>query len=155
MIMVPHRAGCGLAVAVAVAAAVVVAWCEAQALAQAGPPASGCFVDHGAIGSGQKGRQMEHQVCELTGMCAELTRESCAAACRGLGHTLYGVEAGHQCYCDNSIANASATLDAETHCRVQCAGDSICQADPAERCGGAYEIWVGAVKGMPEPGNCT
>ena len=39
------------------------------------PQQPGCFLDKGAIGSGQKGRQMVHQVCEQTGMCSALTRE--------------------------------------------------------------------------------
>ena len=49
-----------------------------QAAPRRTPQQPGCFLDKGAIGSGQKGRQMVHQVCEQTGMCSALTRERCA-----------------------------------------------------------------------------
>lgn len=63
----------------------------------------GCFIDKGPVGSNQPQRQMSHQVCEGTGMCAALTHASCADACRAAGFSLFGVEAGHQCYCDNTL----------------------------------------------------
>ena len=70
---------------------------------------SGCFRDRGPTGSNQTahGRQMKHQVCEVTGeICSALTRERCAATCRDAGYTHFGVEAGHQCYCDSSLVRS-------------------------------------------------
>lgn len=80
----------------------------------------GCYIDKGPIGSNQPERQMSHQVCEGTGMCAALTHANCADACRAAGFALFGVEAGHQCYCDNSLKVGSVHLEI-THVRFTAA----------------------------------
>jgi hypothetical protein len=54
-------------------------------------------------------------------MCAALTHASCADACRKAGYSLFGVEAGHQCYCDNALKHASETAP-ESECNVTCTG---------------------------------
>ena len=116
----------------------------------------GCFVDTGPVGSGQKGRQMVHQVCEVSGMCSGLTRERCAQACRALNYTLFGVEAGHQCYCDNKIAHPGALLPSgSTHCNKPCSGAKRCVGAEHETCGASNQLWVEEVHGVPLPVNCT
>ena len=47
-----------------------------------------CVVDNASA------RQLPHQVCEISGGCATLSVEWCAAQCRARGFKLAGVEAG-------------------------------------------------------------
>jgi hypothetical protein len=99
---------------------------------------------------------MVHQVCERTAMCATLTREKCAVACRSLNFSLYGVEAGHQCYCDDQLAHPSRQLlpnSSSSTCHVPCIGNSQCFTN--ELCGGSDQLWVGRVADAAPPQNCS
>eukprot|EP01052_Picozoa_sp_SAG31_P048540 SAG31_NODE_10202_length_1171_cov_2.652985_1_plen_234_part_10 len=143
---------------------------------------TGCYIDVGPTGSGHDGQPlpgrqmfyqvcilsypypypypypylilMFYQVCEHTGMCTALTHESCAAACRSLNFSLYGVEAGHQCYCDDQLAHPGQLLpNNHTACRDPCAGNGHCFTN--EMCGGSFQLWVGIVADAAPPQNCS
>jgi len=75
---------------------------------------------------------MQHQQCEP---CSALSLRSCADLCHKQGYALAGVEAGHQCFCDNTLADASAKV-ADSQCNATCNGNSD------EHCGGYYRVWV-------------
>ena len=107
----------------------------------------GCFHES-AQSKGQwnaSTRQLPHQVCELSGPCATLSRGWCGAACARLNFTLAGVEAGHQCACGNALLNASAIAPASA-CNRLCTG-----TEPWARqtCGGVNTVEVFPVKSAP------
>eukprot|EP00041_Stephanoeca_diplocostata_P023605 m.582544 g.582544 ORF g.582544 m.582544 type:complete len:792 (-) comp22337_c1_seq16:1784-4159(-) len=111
------------------------------------PGVPGCYQDAGKIGNNQTGRQMTFQACEP---CVQLSQESCAAMCKAKGFLLFGVEAGHQCYCDNSIHYPEKRLSGKSTCDLSCTGvDGKCNT--GQKCGGDYQLWVGAVAAMGPP----
>lgn len=65
---------------------------------------------------------------------ATLTILACKAACVQLGFRLYGLEAGLECYCGNSVAQASIYGTAGAVC------DAPCADDPARLCGGFWTL---------------
>ena len=80
-------------------------------------------------------RQLPHQVCEVTGGCALLSVEWCAAECRKANFSLAGVEAGHQCCCGNALTDATAQAPT-SDCSSPCTGNA------SETCGGSLRLWV-------------
>jgi hypothetical protein len=81
-----------------------------------------------------------HTVCEP---CPALTGLGwCAAQCAQLNFSLAGVEAGHECVCGNSLADASQAVPA-----AQC--DSPCVSDPSASCGGIFRVLVANVSDVP------
>lgn len=98
----------------------------------------GCYEDFGAS------RQMRYQQCEP---CASLSLKWCADTCASKGYPLAGVEAGHQCFCDSEVANATAKV-ADAQC------DTACNGNDAERCGGYFRVWVynSSAPQPPDPG---
>ena len=97
-----------------------------------------CYVDTVAH------RQLTHQICEVTGLCEDLTVRVCAQECRRGGFALAGVEAGHQCACGNALTNASAVAP-----MAEC--DTKCTGNASETCGGSFRVMAYAVAGVPAP----
>jgi hypothetical protein len=91
-------------------------------------------------------RVLPHQVCESSGICSHLSRESCGNACTGLGYRLAAVEAGHQCMCGDKLAsNSSSALASQREC------DSPCTGAVGETCGGKFRAFVFEAKHRSEP----
>ena len=85
---------------------------------------------------------MKHVICEP---CPMLTLESCQESCRQGGYALAGVEAGHECVCDNVLATPSprATLS-------DC--DSPCTGNASQQCGAPWRLFVYNATGpLPPP----
>ena len=97
-----------------------------------------CYIDN------VQHRQLNHQICEISGSCTFLSIESCAQSCRALNYTYAGVEAGHQCACGNTLTNKSANVD-QSECNVPCTGNS------KQTCGGNLRVWIYKQQGVPSP----
>ncbi|KAF9484188.1 hypothetical protein BDN70DRAFT_181683 [Pholiota conissans] len=67
---------------------------------------------------------------------SNMTPATCQTLC--LGYTYAGVEAGHQCFCGNSLTNngASGAIAASSNCQTNCIGDS------SQKCGGSWYLGV-------------
>ena len=89
-------------------------------------------------------RQLDTEICEVSGGCAELTVRWCAAQCRAASFALAGVEAGHQCCCGDELTDASALAD-PSECDVPCTGNA------SETCGGSYRLYVVDASTVPPP----
>lgn len=75
----------------------------------------GCFTDsvHARVLNGQGG---------VLGDFAGQTLDKCAATCTGRGYSIFGVEYGGECWCDNVLASTS-TIVGDEECNFICPGD--------------------------------
>ena len=64
-----------------------------------------------------------------------VSRGWCQDKCGRMGKKLAGLEAGHACFCDDTLATPTATV-AEAQC------NTTCIADVMETCGGIYRLEV-------------
>ena len=67
---------------------------------------------------------------------AQLTVESCVAACKGAGYTIAGAEYSTQCFCGNSIINGGTQATSEADCGMNCGGNAN------EKCGGPNRMSI-------------
>jgi hypothetical protein len=71
----------------------------------------------------------------VVGGVANVSVESCEAACLAEGFTLAGVEYSGECYCDNKLNNGGETAtDGNAQCTMTCNGN------PKEMCGGPNRL---------------
>ncbi|KAI0966839.1 WSC domain-containing protein [Xylaria arbuscula] len=73
----------------------------------------------------------------------QLTLQSCAALCNGMGYTISGTEYYRQCFCGNAIYNGGVKGPDTTNCNTPCSGNS------AVNCGGPGYLTIYS-KGTPK-----
>ncbi|KAI0413370.1 WSC domain-containing protein [Xylaria grammica] len=73
----------------------------------------------------------------------QLTPQSCAGVCDGLGYIISGTEYYRQCFCSNAIYNGGAKGPDTTNCNTPCSGNS------SVNCGGAGYLTIYS-KGTPK-----
>lgn len=66
---------------------------------------------------------------------AQMTVESCVAACASQGYGVAGMEYGVQCFCDDFLRNAATTAP-ESDCGMNCGGNAN------EKCGAGNRLSV-------------
>ncbi|KJZ73667.1 hypothetical protein HIM_07000 [Hirsutella minnesotensis 3608] len=86
----------------------------------------GCWVD------GVSGRILKYQAPDDT----NLTLQSCAKTCAGLGYTIAGAEYSRQCFCGKQIINGGIRAKSESEC------NSVCGGDKTQNCGGGGRMSI-------------
>jgi hypothetical protein len=102
---------------------------RSQTQSPSAPHVPGCYVDV------VSDRLLKHQVCLVTGGCAQLSHEWCGQQCQLAGFAVAGVEASHQCCCGHELPTSAVQAPA-SDCNESCTGDK------SEDCGGRFRLWA-------------
>ncbi|PHH72353.1 hypothetical protein CDD82_6023 [Ophiocordyceps australis] len=86
----------------------------------------GCWVD------GVNGRILSQQLADDS----NLTVQSCASKCAGLGFSVAGAEYHNQCFCGKQIINGGVRAKSAAECDTPCSGDS------KQMCGGGGRMTI-------------
>ena len=72
-----------------------------------------------------------------------VTRERCRQSCLAAGFVLAGVEAGHACFCGNSLSFSAPVRQPARQCCTPCAGNAT------ESCGAVYRVDIFSTASSP------